>query len=67
VLSGHEVMELLELEPGVAVGQALDALEEEVEAGEIGTAEEARAFLLDWWGERRDVDEGAPPVRSGDD
>ena len=54
VLSGHEVMELLDLEPGVAVGQALDALDEEVEAGEITTAEEARAFLTDWWGERED-------------
>jgi len=47
LLSGHDVMELLGLEPGAAVGEALDALEEEVEAGEIRTAEEARAFLLD--------------------
>jgi hypothetical protein len=47
-------MELLDLEPGVAVGQALDALDEEVEAGEITTAEEARAFLTEWWGERGD-------------
>ena len=54
VLSGHDVMELLGLEPGAAVGQALDALEEEVEAGEIVTAAEARAFLQDWWSERDD-------------
>jgi len=66
VLSGHEVMELLGLEPGVAVGQALDALEEEVEAGEITTAEEARAFLVDRWGEREDG-AGAAPRRSEDD
>jgi poly(A) polymerase len=67
VLSGHEVMELLGLEPGVAVGQALDALDEEVEAGEITTAEEARAFLTDWWGEREDTGAGAPPLLGGDD
>jgi len=60
VLSGYEVMELLGLEPGVAVGQALDALDEEVEAGEITTAEEARAFLTDWWGEREDGVGAAP-------
>jgi poly(A) polymerase len=54
LLSGHDVMDLLGLEPGAAVGEALDALEEEVEAGEIGTAAEARAFLLVWWGERQD-------------
>lgn len=67
VLSGHEVMELLGLEPGVAVGQALDALEEEVEAGEITTAAEARAFLKDRWGEREDGDAEPPPVRPGED
>jgi hypothetical protein len=54
VLGGHEVMELLGLEPGVAVGQALDALDEEVEAGEVSTAAEARDFLTEWWGERKD-------------
>jgi len=54
LLSGHEVMELLGLEPGARVGQALAALEEEVEAGDIRTADEARAFLLDRWSERED-------------
>jgi tRNA nucleotidyltransferase/poly(A) polymerase len=54
VLGGYEVMELLGLEPGVAVGQALDALDEEVEAGEVTTAAEARVFLTEWWGERKD-------------
>jgi len=67
VLSGHEVMELLGLEPGVAVGQALDAVEEEVEAGDITTAAEARAFLDEWWGEREGVDAEPPPVRPGED
>ena len=66
VLSGHEVMELLGLEPGVAVGRALDALDEEVEAGEIATASEARAFLQDWWGERDDGEGDPPPARPGD-
>jgi tRNA nucleotidyltransferase/poly(A) polymerase len=47
LLSGYDVMELLGLEPGAAVGEALDALEEEVEAGEVRTVDEARAFLLD--------------------
>jgi len=66
VLSGHEVMKLLGLKPGVAVGQALDALEEEVEAGEITTAAEARAFLQKWWGERDDG-AGAAPRSPKDD
>ncbi len=48
VLSGEQVMELLGLAPGPAVGEALRALEEEVEAGEIATAEEARSFLREW-------------------
>jgi poly(A) polymerase len=54
LLTGHDVMELLGVGPGAAVGQALEALEEEVEAGEIRTVDEARAFVLDWWGERED-------------
>jgi hypothetical protein len=60
MLSGHEVMELLGLEPGVAVGHALDALEEEVEAGEIATAQDARAFLKEWWREQEDGAGAAP-------
>jgi len=52
LLSGDDVMEVLGIEPGPAVGQALDALEEEVEAGEVTTEHEARAFLVAWW--RRD-------------
>ncbi len=45
-------MELLGIEPGPAVGQALDALEEEIEAGEVTDTDGARAFLQEWW--RRD-------------
>jgi len=52
LLSGDDVIELLGLEPGPAVGQALDALEEEVEAGEVTDADGARAFLRAWWSTR---------------
>jgi putative nucleotidyltransferase with HDIG domain len=51
-LDGHDVKALLGLEPGPAIGQALDALEEEVEAGEVSTAGGARAFLEAWWAAR---------------
>ena len=49
LLSGDDVMALLGLEPGPAVGRALDALEEEIEAGEVTDEAGARAFLLEWW------------------
>jgi len=65
LLSGHDVMDVLGLEPGVAVGQALDALEEEVEAGEIATVAEARAFLQDWWGQGEDGAEATPRRTEG--
>ena len=66
LLSGDDVMALLGIEPGPAVGQALDALEEEVEAGEVTDADEARAFLLDWWWRRgtdAEATRGARPAR----
>jgi len=49
LLSGEDVMDLLGIEPGPAVGRALDALEEEVEAGEVADIEGARAFVAEWW------------------
>ena len=49
LLSGEDVMDVLGIEPGPAVGQALDALEEEVEAGDVRSEDEARDFLLAWW------------------
>ena len=52
LLSGADVMDLLGIEPGPAVGRALDALEEEVEAGEVTDVEGARAFLEGWWQDR---------------
>jgi tRNA nucleotidyltransferase/poly(A) polymerase len=50
LLSGDDVMQVLGIEPGPTVGRALDALEEEIEAGEVTDAEGARTFLLEWWG-----------------
>lgn len=45
LLDGNEVMKLLNLKPGPAVGEALRALREEQLAGKIRTAAAARAFL----------------------
>ena len=59
ILDGDEVMALLGITPGPAVGQALDALDEEVEAGEVTTVEQARAFLLAWWGREGPEDAAA--------
>jgi hypothetical protein len=42
-------MALLGLEPGPAVGRALEALEEEIEAGEVTDEAGARSFLREWW------------------
>ncbi|NLE22055.1 MAG: HD domain-containing protein [Actinobacteria bacterium] len=64
LLSGDDVMQVLGIEPGPAVGQALDALGEEIEAGEVTDADGARAFLLDWWGrgeERAEASDGQAP------
>lgn len=61
IMSGEDVMELLDLEPGPAVGLALDALEEEIGAGEVTTTAEARVFLRDWWQARQGG------VQTGDD
>jgi tRNA nucleotidyltransferase/poly(A) polymerase len=49
ILSGDDVMRVLGIAPGPSVGQALEALDEEVEAGEVRDVDAARAFLLDWW------------------
>jgi hypothetical protein len=59
LLSGDDVMRVLGIEPGPSVGKAMDALEEEIEAGEVTDADGARAFLLEWWarGEAQDREE----------
>jgi tRNA nucleotidyltransferase/poly(A) polymerase len=65
LLSGDDVMRVLGIEPGPAVGQALDALEEEIEAGEVTDADGARAFLLEWWGRSAESGEEGGPQGSG--
>ncbi len=60
-LDGEQVMALLGLDPGPQVGAALDALREEVEAGDVTGAAAARAYLLRWARERRDE-----PTAEGD-
>ncbi len=64
ILSGDDVMSLLGVSPGPAVGQALEALEEEVEAGEVRDVDEARAFLVGWWADG-DRGEGASRAEEG--
>ncbi|MBN2205303.1 MAG: HD domain-containing protein [Thermoleophilia bacterium] len=59
LLSGDDVIALLGIRPGPAVGQALDALEEEVEAGDVSTVDEARSFLTRWWSRRESSPEGS--------
>ena len=46
LLSGHQVMELLGLEPGPRVGEALALVAEAHALGDVKDAEEARAMLL---------------------
>jgi len=58
LLSGEQVMGLLALDPGPEVGAALDALQEEVDVGEVTDDEAARAFLLSWLRERRPAGDG---------
>ncbi len=65
LLGGDDVMALLGLEPGPAVGKALDALDEEVEAGEVADADGARAFLLEWWRSRIDDGEAGDDAAAG--
>ena len=48
LLSGREVMELLELPSGPLIGQALEVLMQLQIDGEIGTPDEARAALRRW-------------------
>jgi poly(A) polymerase len=47
-LDGDSVMRLLGLSEGPEVGEALAALREEVEAGEVTTADQAETFLRAW-------------------
>lgn len=46
LLSGDEIMQLLGIEPGGAVGAAMERLREAESRGLVGSSEEAREFLL---------------------
>jgi poly(A) polymerase len=48
LLSGEDVMALLKLEPGREVGKALEFVQTLQDAGDVATADEARAALLEW-------------------
>ncbi len=63
LLDGDEAMELLGLAPGPLLGEALRALQEETDALEVTTKEEAREFLLRWKAGREEAagDEGDTP------
>lgn len=65
LLNGEEVMELLAIGPGPDVGLALEALEEEIDAGEVTTPDEARSFLQAWWLVRREAEGAADASRPG--
>ena len=53
LLDGREVMQLLDLEPGPQVGQALAALLEAQALGEVQSRAEAEGFLREVYGPRR--------------
>ena len=62
LLSGAEVMRLLGIGQGQEVGEALTAVHEEVEAGELHSKNEAQAWLRSWWEGRQ----AASPAAAGD-
>ncbi len=49
-LTGKQIMEILDIEPGLSVGRAKNALIEAVVEGDIPPEEDAaRRFLIEWW------------------
>jgi poly(A) polymerase len=67
LMDGAEAMALLGLAPGPLLGEALQALQEETDAQEVTTKDEAREFLLRWRAERERAatSEGDTPESSG--
>ncbi|GGI82217.1 HD domain-containing protein [Deinococcus wulumuqiensis] len=59
LLGGEDVMALLGLLPGPRVGEVLRALAEARALGEVGSVEEARAFVRAWPGGRRAAETGS--------
>ena len=49
LLSGDDVMAVLGVAPGPAVGRVLRALQDEIEAGEVTTRAQAEQFVRQWW------------------
>jgi len=49
LLTGNDVMELLDLPPGPEVGRALRALQDEIEAGAVPNRAQAERFVRAWW------------------
>ena len=74
LLDGDEAMCLLGLAPGPLLGQALRALQEETDALEVTTRDQARDFLLQWKDRQAAEEsehpttsaEGRPPTITGD-
>lgn len=52
LISGHDLMAALDLEPGPIVGELLASIEEAQAAGELATAQEALDFGRRWLSER---------------
>ncbi|THF68097.1 CCA tRNA nucleotidyltransferase [Deinococcus sp. Arct2-2] len=48
LLTGAEIMALLDIEPGPKVGQALRALNEAAALGDVKNPQDARAFVQNW-------------------
>jgi poly(A) polymerase len=55
-LDGRDVMDLLDVAEGPAVGEALQAVRDEVDAGTVSDRSSAREFLVEW--STRDVEDG---------
>ncbi len=52
LLRGEDVMALLGVPPGPLVGEALHGVAEARALGDLGTPDEARAWVRDWWARR---------------
>ncbi len=48
LMNGEQIMDFLKLEPGKAVGQALEFLKTLQESGEVQNLEQAKKVLLEW-------------------
>jgi tRNA nucleotidyltransferase/poly(A) polymerase len=65
LLDGDRVMALLGLQEGPEVGAAIAALQDETDALEVRTPEEAAAFLQRWWAARQSAAGGERDAADG--